>query len=262
MMKIYRFEIRRLLPMTLLFALMMMLLTVGAVLLFNESNVVQALNEVRAKIPFFFQTLGLYGSEALTLHLSFLLYGFLLPLLGGLYAIFLSSRLVADKVETGELAYYLALPIGRMGLALTQCLVLLTGLFILTVLHSLCGVAACALLAPGRLQIGPYLWLNLGFWLTLSMTGGLAMLINFRADERRHANRAALLIAAFFGLLCMIGRPHQMPYYAQFLSFYSLYDFAGLAQGRLDFRGLLMPVVALAFVLAGLRVFSKRELPL
>jgi ABC-type transport system involved in multi-copper enzyme maturation permease subunit len=261
MMKIYRFEIRRLLPMTLLFTLMMMLLTAGATLLFSEANV-QALSEARAKASFFFQALGLQGSATLTQHLSSLLYGLLLPLLGGLYAVFQSSRLVADKVETGEMAYYLALPVGRVGIALTHCLVLLTGLFILTVLHSLGGIAACALLAPGRLQIGPYLWLNLGLWLTLSMTGGLAMLINFRADERRHANRAALLICAFFGLLCMLGRPHQMPYYAQFLSFYSLYDFAGLAQGRLDFRGLLMPVVALAFMLAGLRVFSKRELPL
>lgn len=261
MMKIYRFEIKRLLPMSLFFTFMMLLLTAGAAMLFSEANV-QALSEARAKAPFFFQALGLQGSATLTQHLSSLLYGFLLPLLGGLYVIFLSSRLVADKVETGEMAYYLALPIGRVGFALTQCLVLLTSLIILTALHSLGGVVACTLLAPGRLQIGPYLWLNLGFWLTMSMTGGLAMLINFRADERRHANRAALLLGAFFGMLCMLGRPHQMPDYTQFMSFYSLFDFAGLAQGRLDFRGLLMPVVTLAFMLAGLRVFSKRELPL
>lgn len=261
MMKIFRFELRRLLPMTLLFALMTLLMSAGAALLFSEANV-QALSEARAKAPFFFQALGLQGSATLTQHLSSLLYGFLLPLLGGLYAIFLSSRLIADKVETGEMAYYLSLPIGRMGYALTQCLVLLTGLFMLTALLLLGGVAACAFLAPGRLQTGPYFLLNLGLWLALSMTGGLAMLINFRADERRNANRAALLISAFFGLLCLLGRPHQMPYYAQFLSFYSLYDFAGLAQGRLDFRGLLMPVVTLVFMLASLHVFSNRELPL
>ncbi len=261
MIKIFRFELKRLLPVTLFFALMALLLTVGAALLFSEANI-QALSEARAKAPFFFQALGVQGSATLAQHLSSLLYGFLLPLLGGLYAVFLSSRLVADKVETGEMAYYLALPMGRAGFALTQCLVLLTGLFMLTALLFLAGTAACAVIAPGRLQTGPYFLINLGLCLALSMTGALAMLVNFRADERRHANRAALLAAALFGLLCMLGRPHQMPYYMQYLSFYSLYDFAGLAQGRTDFRGLVMPAVTLVFMLAGLRVFSKRELPL
>lgn len=261
MMKLFRFELKRHLPMTLLFALMMQMLTVGAVLLYSDANV-QALSEARAKAPFFFQTLGLYGGEGLTLHLSFLLYGFLLPLLGGLYAIFLSSHLVADKVETGEMAYYLALPFGRVSFALTQCLTLLTGLFILTVLLTLGGAVACAILAPRRLQMSFYLWLNLGFLLMLSMTGGLAMLISLRSDERRHANRAALLLGALFGLLCMLDRPQQMPYYTQYLSFYSLFDFAGLAKGWLDYRVPLMPAVTLAFMLFGLRTFSRRELPL
>ena len=261
MMKLYRFEMKRLLPMTLLYALVMVLLTLGGLLLFSELSV-QAISEARAKAPFLFQALGMHGNATLTQHLSSLLYGFLLPLAGGLYAVFLSSRLVADKVETGELAYYLALSIGRSGFILSQCLAMLTGLLSLTALVTLGGAVACALLAPGRLMLDSYLWLNLGLWLTLSMTGGLGLLLGCHADERRRASRSTLLICALFGLLCMVGRPHQMPYFTQFLSFYSLFDHAGLAQGRPDFRALLMPAVTAVFMLYGLRAFSRRELPL
>ncbi|MHC1785691.1 MAG: hypothetical protein AB9880_01315 [Christensenellales bacterium] len=261
MRKLLRFQLKRQLPLTLFFGLLAAALSVGAVLLYDEGTL-QAFSEARAAAPFLFAMLGVQGSATLTEHLSSLLYGFLLPILGSLYAIALSSRLVADKVETGEMSYYLALPVRRSGFALTQFMALVLGLLALAVFAVLAGTAAGEVFAAGRLHLAWYLELNAGLFLAWTMAGGLAFLVSCAVDELRRASRLSAFVLVLFFCLSLAARPREMPGFLRYLSFWSLFDYAGLALGRLEVWNLLMPLVTAIFVLAGLRVFSTRELPL
>lgn len=246
----------------MLFAgLVMAALQLGAVLLYDEGTV-QAFSEARAQAPAFFAALGVHGSATLTQHLSSLLYGFLLPLIGLMQAAALGSRLVADKVETGELSHYLALPLRRPAFGLMQAGLLMLGLLLPVILAAAAGIMAGGLLRPGQLNDRWFLWLNLGLFLALSLFGGLCFLVSALRDERRPASRQGLTLGLLLVLISMAARIREVPAFVSYLTPLSLYDPAGLAQGKLYPLSLLLPLLSLLLVLAGLRGFSRRELAL
>ncbi len=255
------FHLRRQLPLVIVAALLMAGLHLGAALLYDEGTV-EAFSQARGQAPYLFSALGVLGSATLTQHLSSLLYGFLLPLMGGLVAAAIASRLIAGKLETGEMSHYLALPVRRGSLALTLWAVLMLSMVGLSILSAALGIAVSQLLRPTQLQIGWFLWLNLGLWLVYVLTGGLCFLLSCLSETQRSASRRAVLFFLFLLLLALLARPREMPAFLKYLSPYSAFDHAGLAVGRLAPEGLLMPLIGLLLSLAGLRAFTARELSL
>lgn len=261
MPRLFAFQMKKRLFFSLLGGLLMGLFCAASLLVYDEHSIAQ-LTELRAAAPFPSALLGLSGSANLVDHLRSLCYGFLLPLLGFAFVIAIARRLIAGQVETGEMAYYLALPLRRSTLVLLQALVL----FCCTLLMVLAQAAVCALAAfllkRGELNLPWFLWLNLGLLVQLLLTGGIALMFSCTHDEARPAGRAAWLLALFFFLISLLSRPQQMPGFLRYAGLYSLVDLQALSTGRPDLLSVAPLLFALLCLLFGIRRFSRRDLAL
>lgn len=258
---LFTFQFKKQLGITMLFAVLAALFSAGAVLLYEERHIL-SLSDVRAQSPALFAALGVGGSASLLQHLGALLYGFLLPLMGTLLAAVLAARLMAAQVQTGEMAYWLALPQRRITHVLTQWTVQLACLAVFTVLPALVAAVVALALKPGELQVLWFALLNLGLFLLCATAGGLAMMISCGQDEGRRARRLALLACGLFLLVGLAGRMRGAPAFVRYLSYYTLFDVPALSAGRVEGTLIILPGLAALFTLAGAQWFSGRDLPL
>lgn len=261
MARLWAFQVKKQLPWLLMWCLAALLLCAGAVSIYDDYTVEQ-LSNARAQGTFLFSAMGILGSATLSNHLASLLYGLLLPVLGSALAICLSARMTAGKLETGEMAYYLALPLRRSTVALVQAAVVGAGLLLFVLSAVAGGVAAAAWLKPGELSIVWFFWMNAGLFLMLCMSAGLALAVSLGSDEAARARRLAGLLFLVLFVVYAISRPGQMPAWLRYFSWYSLYDPQALSTGRLSPAYLLMLPVSLLLLLIGLRRFASRNLPL
>ncbi len=259
--RLWGYQLKKQLPWLLLWCLAALLLSAGAVSIYDAYTIEQ-LSNARAQSPFLFAAMGIFGSATLSNHLASLLYGLVLPVLGSALAIRLAARMTAGKLETGEMAYYLALPLRRSAIGLVQAVVVASGLLLFVLAATAGGVAAAAWLKPGELNMAWYLYMNAGLFLMLCMSAGLALAVALGSDEAAHARRIAGMLFLLFFVLHALSRPGQMPGWLAYLSWYSLYDPQALSTGRLSPVQLLMVPVAQLFLAIGLRRFASRNLPL
>lgn len=260
-MRLSLFQLRKHLQSVMISGILMAVLNVGAVLLYEE-ELIEALSQARAGLPFPAAALGIYGSASLAGHLASLCYGFLLPSIGFALAVRLASGLMAGQEESGEMAYYLALPIRRGSLVLSQTLALFGCLLVVAILAGLGGFAAAALLKPGELRLPAWLLMQAGLLVQWMLAGAIALYFSCGTGEKRRAARQARLLIALFWLVSLLSRPHQMPAILKYLGLFALIDQQALAATR-PLLEMLLPLAAAAlFLLLGLRRFAGRDLML
>lgn len=258
---LFAFQLRKQLTITLLFSALASLLSVGAVLLYEEQHIL-ALADARAQSPAVFTLFGVGGSASLLAHLGALLHGFLLPALGTVLAALLAARLMAAQVATGEMTYWLAMPRRRGTHVLTQWAVLLACMAIFTVIPALAAAVAALVLQPGALQPLWLAQLHLGLFLLYAAIGSLCLMLSCGMDEGRRARRAGLLLCGLLLVIGLVSRLREVPGFVRYLSFYSLFDVPALTAGRPEAALLVLPALAVLFLLVGMRWFSGRDLPL
>ena len=239
--RLVQFQVKKLLWPALLLALLFAALNAGGVYLFNEGTV-EMLSEARAQGPALFSMPGVGGSATLGSHLASLVYGFLLPLLGGLYAARLPAWLVADKVETGEICYWLSLPHSRARFVGRQALVL-AALLLLPPLGGFLGgaVGAFALKPEAPLHPGWHALLNGGLYCWLMLAGSLGLFISSGAEIRARAARASTLLLLLFFAVGVAGMTVGVPSFVQWFSPWRYYMPQDLALGRGSLPILVLP---------------------
>lgn len=260
MRRVLAFQFKKLLLPAVLLAVLFALLNAGAVYLFDEETV-SAISEARGKNPLVFSALGIGGSATLGSHLASLLYGLLLPLLGGLYAVRLSSALIADKLETGEVCYWLSLPISRARFVLGQW-ALLAALLLLPPLGGYVGgvVAAFILRPDAALHPVWHALLNAGLYAWTVLAGTLGLLISSGEHARKRAHRISVLLFLLFVAVGAAGATVGVPKAVGWLSPWRFFTPQALAVGRVPAQLLVLPAITL--VLLGLSAFrfSKIEI--
>lgn len=261
MQELFFFQIKKYSRLCVLAGLFMALLSLGAMLLFDEQTVV-ALSEVRASSPEFFSAFRIGSSSTLLDHIASLLHGFILPVLGSLLAIYLAGRLMPDLIERGEMAFYLSLPLHRTSFVLTQGAVLIAALTLTQLLYLGGTMVAALIVQPGALNMLWLVVLGLGQLCLWMLSAGIALMTACAQDERRPARSRAMLWIGVFYLVAMLGNIAEWPGFIRWLSPYSLLDTQSLAKGRFGFATLGMPMAGALCMLVGAGRFSKRDLPL
>lgn len=245
----------------LLWALPMALVQVAALLLFDEGSI-QQLAQLRAELPWPTALLGIGSSATLSAHLASYGYAFLLPLLGFAFASSLAAQLVAGQVETGEMAYYLALPLHRRAMPLIAALT--GGALLLCSLLAQMGLAALGalLLHPGRLDAVHFLLMNLGLYLQLLLALAIGLIPACAQDEMRPARRQGRALIALLWLVSLLPRLRHMPAPVKYLAPFSWVDQGALSAGRLSPELLILPAIALLCLAMAAMDFSRRDLAL
>lgn len=261
MIRLFWFHMRKRLPLSLVAGLLMGLISAASLLVYDPHSI-EMIAELRAAAPFPSAVLGLGGSISLVDHLRSLAFGFVLPLIGFAFVIACARRLIAAKVASGELAYYLALPVRRATLVLVFAGVLLACTLLMVLVQAAVSAAAAALLHPQEMNLLWYAWLNLGLLLQLLVTGAIGLMFSAGSDEARPAGRRAWLLSMLLFVIAMLSRAQQMPGFLRYLGIYSLVDLQALSTGRPDLFTAAPLLFMLLCLLIGIRRFSGRDLAL
>lgn len=89
-----------------------------------------------------------------------------------IYLIIVGNKLIADRIDRGDMAYILSTPTTRNQVTLTQALYLLGSLVVMFSLIAGVGLAAAAIFQPGVLVVKSFLFLDLGaFVLAFAVSG-------------------------------------------------------------------------------------------
>lgn len=259
--KLYAFQLKRHTYAAIWSGFLMAVLSLGAMLLFNEQTKV-LLNETRPQGQALFEAFRVGGSLTLLDHIASLVYGFLLPIIGSMLSAHLSASLFPGLIETKEMSFYLSLPVRRSCFALIQGAVLLSCLALSVLIGASVTVLAAALLKPGELNLIGFGVLNIGLLCFWMLSGGITLMFASSNDRRSTASKRSYLLIGLFFLIAMVGGIHGWPRFIAWLSPYSLFDAQNLANGRFALETLIMPLAGLGCFFIGVRQFSRRDLPL
>ena len=198
-----------------------------------------SLNTMMESMPELFAAFGMSNPGAsLTQFLANYLSGFLLVALPLVMILILVQRLLVRYMERGAMAWLLASPVPRWKLAVTQAFVLVAAVVLLVgYMTGLCGGLA-EVLFPGELEFcsaclfqrsGPALWAG----------GGLCVA---------------------FVLLDMLAGVGEEAEFLRWFTPVTMYDPVALANGENIFPLAGLYLGALALFVAGVMVFSRRDI--
>ncbi|GIO70241.1 ABC transporter permease subunit [Paenibacillus cookii] len=191
-------------------------------------------------------------------------YGLLFVLILSIFSITTSTQLMARLVDQGSMAYLLAAPTTRIKVAHTQAVVLLTGLFIISLVTTLAGYGGYALFIGdvGELDSGRFLLLNLGAFLLFFAVCGISFLVSAVAnDEKRARGISGFIVFGFFSLN-LAGKISDKLSWMQHVSLFSLFDTADIVNGTVHWTPVVLILLAVGFAgfAAGIVWFRKRNL--
>lgn len=258
---LFYFELKKQIRLTVFISFLMICISAAAIYSYEE-GFVSLLNESRAQAPALFDAFGISGSLRLLDHIASLLFGFIFPVFGSLLAIFISSRLIPAQIESGEMAYYLSLPLRRYQLIIISAAVVLSCLIIALTVNFSGTLLAAFILKPGELNLSWFIKLNLGLLSLLIFSLGVALMIACVKNDKISSNQLNLIVFIVLFSLSLLGRVKSFPAFFQYLSAYSLWNPQGLSKGILTLNNLVMPLLGGMFLIIGIYHFSKRDLPL
>lgn len=191
----------------------------------------------------------------------FAIHGILLPII---FIILTANSLLASQVDKGSMAYLLSTPTKRSTVVRTQAFFLIGALILMFLLVSAAGALSINHWQSSiHVDMTKYYEMMLGLFLLMFATSG----ISFFASSWFNLSKNSLLFGgglpvAFF-LFHLMSTMSSSIEGLKYLSLNTLFDTSAIIGGN-DFilNFVIMGVVGLAFYLASLIVFVKKDLPL
>ncbi|MGG3621992.1 ABC transporter permease subunit [Bacillus gobiensis] len=193
-------------------------------------------------------------------------YSLMFLLVLGAYVIFTSNRLMAKLVDRGSMAYILATPVSRTKIAITQALVLLSG--VLVIIAATVGAAflSSIIFAPDSEfgSVAGFWRLNfIGLLLFFAVSGYCFLFSSLFGDERKTLAFSSGLTLLFYGL-DMMGKITEDVEWLRDFTIFSLFDSSKLIESSDDLTVNTIILGAVVLVTFGLTVlvFRKKSLSL
>ncbi|WP_410772462.1 ABC transporter permease subunit [Fontibacillus sp. BL9] len=209
---------------------------------------------------------GLSGFGTAEAFISGEYYGLILILLLSIVCVQLSTQLMAKLVDQGSMAYLLSTPTTRTKVALTQAVVLVTGLFLIMAVTTLAGFVGNAWFLGGDYEFNTsrFIEMNVAAFLLFFAVGGISFLVSSLSNDEKKALGISGFITFGFFSLDLVGKFSDKIEWMRSLSIFSLYKPAEIINGTVNL-GLSFTVLAgigLVTFALGVYLFGKRDLPL
>ena len=191
----------------------------------------------------------------------FSLHGVILPLV---FVIMTANNLVAAQVDRGSMAYLLSTPIKRTTVVGTQAIYLFTAITAMFIFITVSGVLAIKLFqGDADVEMNKFLLLNVGLYLLMFATSGISFLFScvFNLSKNSLALGAGIPLAFF---LCqLMGQVSESLDWMKYFSMNTLFNTENILNGEsyaLSFS--LLVVIGIVLYILGIRIFSRKDLPL
>lgn len=179
------------------------------------------------------------------------------------YSIMVGNRMIAEKVDKGNMAGFLSTPVTRSKIVLSSALYFILSLAVMWGISSAVGIAAAEAFQPGELDVDKFLMMNLGaflYHLTISS-------ICFCSSCVFNTSKNSLIFGAgiplcFFVISLFIKLSDSLDF-LRYFTLNTLYDTQKIIDGS-GYEGgfAAMTVMSVVLYAAGITVFRKKDLPL
>jgi ABC-2 type transport system permease protein len=192
-------------------------------------------------------------------------YGLLFIIILLIYSVMTSTSLVARLVDGGSMAYLLSSGLSRMKVIITQLIVLLSGLVLITLFTFISGLVGTNFLIDDvTLNTSQFLRLNIvGFLLFYTICGYCFLFSSLLNDEKKALGLSAGL-SMFFYILDLASKMSEKVEWLKHFTIFSLFKPQEIVTGSIEIWGACTILLSIgsALFIAAIVLFNKRDLPL
>lgn len=224
-----------------------------------------SLRTMAESMPEIFAAVGMADvGETLIEFISGYLYGILLTAFPAVYIIILSNRLVVRYVDSGSMAYIIAVPEKRSKIVRTQAIFSISSLFVLLVYVVGLIIACSQLMFPGKLDVAKFLYLNLGLFGFWMMVGGICFFFSCLFNETKMTSGCSTAFVVYSLLVQMLSQVGAKFEGLKYITPMTLFQVRDMAAGKSGAMGgcVVMYGVGISFYVAGVQAFKRKDLPL
>lgn len=193
-------------------------------------------------------------------------YNLLPGMLVSIYIIVTGNKLLAAQVDKGSMAYILSTPVKRSKVALTQAVYfigsLLTMFLITTAAHIIPTAISSGSISAS--DVGYIIKFNLGLFLLALAFSGICFLASSIFNLSKNAIAVGGGLVGAFLLLSIMSMFGENFHFVKNFTIASLYNVNTIVSGTSDYvwQFAILGGIGLLTYLSGIRIFSKRDLPL
>lgn len=190
------------------------------------------------------------------------LYGFILLVFPMVFSILRGNGLVAKYADSGSMVYLAAAPVKRRTIALTQALVLISGIFLLLVYVTVLEVSVAQVMFPGELVLEELVRLNTGLLCLHLLIGSICFCFSCVFSETKYSALFGAGIPVLMYMFQMAANVGEGAKNLKYVTFFTCFDPNGLVRSQSDalVKMILLLVGAVLLFAAGASIFCKKDL--
>ena len=191
------------------------------------------------------------------------LYGFLLLVFPMILEIILANKLVAKYVDTGSMAYLLSTLNSRVKIATTQAIFVIVNMIFLILYVTILGIVSSEIMFPGDLDINRFILINISVLAIHIVISGICFFASCISNDMKLAYTIGAGIPIAFYIIQMLANMGGKLENLKYITIFTLFQPNEIAKGNVEVGFIIMSLVigAVLYVL-GIKIFSKRDLPL
>jgi ABC-2 type transport system permease protein len=192
-------------------------------------------------------------------------YGLLFILILLIYSVILSSQLMVRLVDRGSMTYLLSTSVSRTRIALSQALILVFGLLIITLFTIVTVLIGSGLIIEdSHLNVSNFIQMNIvGFLLFFVVSGYSFFFSCVLNDEKRALSISGGLSVVFFAINLVAKMSTDFDW-LKYFTIFSAFNPTEIAKGTVDILPISLVLGGSGIILFSLAIFifRKRDLPL
>lgn len=205
----------------------------------------------------------LSGNGSLVGFMSNSFYALMAIIFPMVYSIMVGNRMIAEKVDRGNLCGFLSTPTKRIQITVTSAAYFVLSLLVMWGAASAVGIFAAGYFQPDALDIDIFLTLNAGAFLYHLVISGICFCSSCIFNSSKNSLTLGAGIPLFFFVINMVLKLSDDLDFLRYLTLNTLFDTQGILTGSgygNDFA--IMAVCAAALYTTGILWFNKKDLPL
>ncbi|KAF1305698.1 ABC transporter permease subunit [Enterococcus saccharolyticus] len=179
------------------------------------------------------------------------------------YSIMVGNRLIAEKIDKGNMTGFLSTPTTRLQLTITSAIYFILSLIVMWSIVSIVGIVAAEQFQPDALDIEMFLKLNVGALLYHLVISGICFCASCIFNNSKNSLTFGAGIPLFFFVISMFLKLSDDLDFLKYVTLNTLFDTQRILSGDgyvTEF--VIMGILALVLYTLGISWFNKKDLPL
>lgn len=191
------------------------------------------------------------------------LYGFLLLVFPMILEIILANKLVAKYVDSGSMAYLLSTPNSRCKIVTTQAVFIIINITILILYVTVLGIICSEIMFPGDLDVNKFILINVSVLAMHIAISGICFFASCISNDMKLSYSIGAGLPIAFYIIQMLANMGGKLENLKYITLFTLFEPNKIASGNNEVGFVIISfVIGIVLYILGIRIFSKRDLPL